>query len=301
MRCIDPMLEHLSNNKPTDVYEVRRLMDDFLLDFASKAKPQDCEIQKNIVYGKHAGSPPSISVYQPSADKRLPCLIYFHGGGYIMGSSETYEQVLCRLANAGFVVFSVDYRLAPEFPFPDGFGDCVEAVLWVQNNAGSFSGDPDRLVLAGDSAGGNLAAGTSAYLRQNELAKVIAIGLAYPTLIPPEPERWSDLGVIPKLLLEAYVPSSNYEAACSDPRYNPILAAEHMPPTVLVCGTGDALIADSRRLANELRSNGTPADEYYFDDMPHGFIQMESLFEDAARAIERIVTCLHAELLKAQC
>ena len=294
----DPMLEHLSNNMPTDVYEVRRLMDRFFLDFVKKAKRRDCEKQtKNIQYGKHTANLSSISVFQPSANEQLPSLIYIHGGGYVMGSSETYEQVLCRLANTGFVVFSVDYRLAPEFPFPDGFHDCVNAVSWIQNNAKKFSGDPDRLVLVGDSAGGNLAAGVSAHLTQNGLAKVIALGLAYPTLVPPEPELWSGLGVVPKLLLDAYLPSSNYETLFSDPRFNPILGAEYMPPTVLVCGTGDLLIADCRRLANELRSNGTQAEEYYFQGMPHGFIQMESLFEDAGRAIERIATFLHAELL----
>ena len=107
-----------------------------------------------------------VRVYRPEGDGPLPVVAYLHGGGWMLGSIESFDTVLRALANAsGAIVASVGYRLAPEHPFPAGLEDCLCAVRWLAANAAELGGDPERMAIAGDSAGGNLATVVARRLR----------------------------------------------------------------------------------------------------------------------------------------
>src|SRR5262245_64946859 len=103
-------------------------------------------------------------VVVPAGAGPHPVLVYLHGGGWVCGSPRTHRKLAHRFAEAGYLVFNVDYRLAPEHPFPTPFEDCLAAVRFAHREAARFGGDPRRLAIGGDSAGGNLSAAVAAAL-----------------------------------------------------------------------------------------------------------------------------------------
>ena len=122
-----------------------------------------------------------IRIYTPDAKGQLPVLIFFHGGGWVLGDIESHDSVCRELANkVGCIVVSVDYRLAPEHKFPTAPEDCYAATKWVALNAAAFGGDPSRIAVGGDSAGGNLAAAVAQMAADRG-----APGLTYQMLIYP--------------------------------------------------------------------------------------------------------------------
>ena len=228
----------------------------------------------------------------PRISGPFPVLIYVHGGGFVYGSSKNYKHVCDRFAAAGNLVFSVNYRLAPENPFPAGFDDCLAATTWILEHAAGYSGNTSRVAIAGDSAGGNFAAGVAACLGRQGPNPISKLLLAYPALLPPNDDDWSTLGSVPGMVREAYVGPNDEEAMRRDWRYNPILAAESLPPSCVVCGTRDPLTTDATTLANALRTAGIECKEIYIDEMPHGFMQMSTIFSEADLAIDRLIDFL---------
>jgi acetyl esterase len=124
----------------------------------SRRALQTVEIQSDIAYGEHPQQ--HLDVYSPkqspAASRPLPALMYVHGGGFRILSKQTHWLMALIFARAGYVVFSIDYRLAPKDPFPAALEDCSEALRWLTDRAPAFGADPTRLVLAGESAGANL-------------------------------------------------------------------------------------------------------------------------------------------------
>ncbi len=124
-----------------------------------------------------------IRVYRPSADSALPVVVFFHGGGWVMGSIETHDVYCRQLANAsGYAVVSVDYRLAPEHKFPAGLEDAHAATRWVAEQASEIGVDAQRIAVAGDSAGGNLAAAVSLMARDRGGPQLAFQLLMYPVI-----------------------------------------------------------------------------------------------------------------------
>ncbi|WP_436344888.1 alpha/beta hydrolase [Natronorubrum sp. FCH18a] len=218
------------------------------------------------------------------ADGGRPLILHFHGGGWVIGSIETHDNTCRKLANdSGYPVVSVDYRLAPEHPFPAGLEDCYAALEWAVDAAPDLAADPDRIVLAGDSAGGNLAAATALLSRDRGGPEIAYQLLVYPgTGDATETDAYEENG-------EGYVLSADdmswfreqYLAREID-RGNvyawPRLANDlsGLPPATVLTAGFDPLRDDGAAYAKRLEDAGVPVIYRNYDDMVHGFFGMIS-------------------------
>ena len=235
--------------------------------------------------------PLSARVYKPSGDGPFPILVYYHGGGWVLGSLDSHDRGVRGLTSAaGCVSVSVAYRLAPENPFPAAANDCVRALDWIVKNANAFGGDPGRVAVGGDSAGGNLAAVVALEARE------AGPKLSFQLLIYPVVD--SDLGrgsyetfanapMLPghrmKYFWDQYVPSvedrKNWRCA-------PIRASDHtgLPPALIIAAGIDPLLDEGKAYAERLSSSGVEVSYKVFPRMTHAFFQAPGLLDDAEEA-----------------
>jgi acetyl esterase len=232
----------------------------------------------------------------------LPLLIYFHGGGWCVGDVASYD-VLCRqLANAsGCAVLSVDYRLAPEDPFPAALDDAALAFGWAVAQAGLLGIDAGRIALGGDSAGGNLSIVTALSLR-GAAAEPRFLLLIYPSteIRSERPSRQAygegyflDFGTL-KWFFERYLPDGNTE----DWRASPMRAASlaGLPPALLIAAEFDPLVDDCAAFARRLREEGGEVEYLQVDGMVHGFMTLGRLFPQAEEVLQAAAGALAAAL-----
>ena len=231
-----------------------------------------------------------------------PVLVYLHGGGWVCGSPRTHRKLGYRFAEAGYLVVNVDYRLAPEHPFPTPFEDCLAAARWAKREAARFGGDPARLAIGGDSAGGNLTAAVCAALA-DEPARPKAALLIYGVYdfgmfqgeLPAHANASREAVALGRELVEmmvsAYLGKTRGEALLRDPRVSPLFAAAKLPPCHVVVGSADDLAPQSEALVKALAAAGVPHEHFVDAGMPHGYAQMEFL-AGARPALERMLAFL---------
>jgi len=215
----------------------------------------------------------------PKGNGSHPVAVFIHGGGWMAGSVQTHRKLGMRFAEQGYLTVNVDYRLAPENPFPAGFDDCVFAAKWAAENAHRWNGDPSRMVMGGDSAGANLAAaGLVALAGDSRAVKFRAAALIYgvydfPSMIDRAPNP-----APAQAMARGYL-GPNYPAALKDPRVSPLrgIKTGTLPPSFVICGTADLLLPESRSIVAALRETGTPYEAHEIDEMPHAFMMMEEL------------------------
>jgi acetyl esterase len=210
-----------------------------------------------------------------------PVLLYIHGGGWMAGSAHTHKKVAAEIAARGYLTFNLDYRLAPEDPFPAGLDDCVFAASWIPENAKRWNGDPKRMAVGGDSAGGNLAAAAAMVLNEKSGGpKFKAAVLIYGVFdVPANIERGKATGAgLTEQVAQGYL-GAGYPASVNDPRVSPIrgLKKGAMPPSFIICGAADDLLPDSRALAEAMKQAGIEHELHVVDEMPHAFMQMGAL------------------------
>ena len=215
-------------------------------------------------------------LYRPNAQGPLPVLVYFHGGGWVVGSLNSHDGVTRFLANhARCVVISVDYRLAPEHRFPAAVEDAWAATAWVHEHAGEIGGDANRLAVGGDSSGGDLAAVVARHARDRGLQLALQM-LVYPVLdcliygADREAGWW----------VRQYL---HTEADGLDPDASPLRAADlHgvAPALVLSCEL-DPLREQGEAYAQRLREDGVRAEHLTFSGLIHGAYRMPAVFEGA--------------------
>jgi len=206
-----------------------------------------------------------------------PVVVYLHGGGWIAGSPKTHRKLGMQFAEAGYLTVNVDYRLAPEHPFPAGLDDCVHAVKWTGENAKRWNGDASRLAVGGDSAGGNLTAATVTSMAEEKYsgARPKAALLIYGVFdFPAVLKRETDAAAI-EGMVKAYA-GAGYPKNLEDPRVSPIRAvkAGALPPSFIICGTADPLLPETKSMAEALKRADIRHEVVILDEMPHGFIQM---------------------------
>jgi len=282
--------------QPHSIAEMRAGME-AMIPFVNASPPAVGCVESGVVVGDGVRA----DIIAPPGTPPFPVLIYLHGGGWSIGSPASHHKLACRLcAGAGALVVSVDYRLAPEHPFPTPLDDCVTAARWTHANVARFGGDSNRLAIGGDSAGGNLSAAVINDLR-DELAFRAALLIygAFDVLgCRRDYDRWApeEDPVLDKhamdLMLTAYFSGG---ASNDDPRVSPIKAdLRHFPPACLLCGTWDPLLGDSRALHAKLRGLGRESELHEYDGMPHAFVQLPCT--EAEQAIDTACDFLRAKL-----
>src|SRR5437879_3626445 len=264
-----------------------------------------CVVRSVVTEGRRGSIP--LRVYRPAgvaATTPLPGLVYFHGGGWVIGDLETHD-VLCRqlTAGSGVSVVSVDYCAAPEPNFPAAVGYAWAATRWVVAHAGELAVDASRLAVGGDSAGGNLAA-VVALLARGKGAPAIAVQvLIYPvTDLVGETRSYRDFAEGYLLTREgmrwfiAHYLTAEVEAA--DWRASPLRAQSlaGLPPALIVTAGFDPLRDEGEAYAERLRDAGVRVDSVCYGGMIHGFVPMGRLLDTAGRAISLIAGSLSQAL-----
>ncbi len=241
-------------------------------------------------------APIPLRVYTPVAagGSALPALVYFHGGGFVLGDLDCFDSICRALAeSSGCRIVSVDYRLAPEHPFPAAVDDCFAALKWIEANAASLGIDPNRLVVGGDSAGGNLAAVVSQLAKANNGPHIAFQMLIYPitTLRPDSP---SIFAFGPNILREPainwfysqYVPQESGDHT-DDPRISPLQSEDlsGLPPAYIVTAGFDPLHGEGLAYADKLKAAGVKVRHIDYPTMIHGFFSMPGLIPLAGDAL----------------
>lgn len=235
-----------------------------------------------------------VRVYTPNATAPLPLLVYFHGGGWVLGGLDTHDGVCRELANgAGCIVVSVDYRLAPEHKFPAAAEDCYAATRWVAANAAELGGDAQRVAVGGDSAGGNLTAVVALMARDRGGPPIIFQLLIYPaTMAAFDTESYRD-NADGYLLTTAdmrwfwnhYLDRSNDAA---NPYASPLMAKlTGLPPALVITAEFDPLRDEGEQYAHRLEEAGVAARLTRYDGMIHGFFGMGHLMDKAKAAVQQ--------------
>ncbi len=222
-----------------------------------------------------------IRVFRPtSARDRLPVLVYFHGGGWVLGNTRMNDPLCTFLARSvGVVVVSIDYRLAPEFRAPTAVHDSVDSVRWVAEHADSLGGNASRLALAGDSAGGNLAAVACQVVRDEGGPMISHQALLYPATDATRSQpSITEHALAPMLtrskidaFLEHYLGPGGLSA--DDPLVSPMWAASHrgLPPALVQTADLDPLRDEGAVYAELLAAAGVPVRHTNYVGVPHGF------------------------------
>ena len=237
--------------------------------------------------------PIPIRIYRPATDEPVPTIVFFHGGGFVIGDLDTHDdhgRLLCRDVNA--VVVSVDYRLAPEHKFPAGVEDCFAAARWAADNISSLGGDAGRLAVAGDSAGGNLAAAVALAAR-DQGPSIAAQLLIYPGVdFTDDDTHASRLENAEGYFLTAddmvwFREHYIAEEHVGDPRAS-VLHADDLTgvaPAVIGVAEFDPLRDEGEAYAKKLSGAGVEVLLHRFDGMVHGFYGMGPLSAMAAEAV----------------
>ena len=256
-------------------------------------EPESIARVENRTVPGPAGQIP-VRIYTPVGTAPFPVLVYFHGGGWVIGNLDTHDGICRSLANrVGCLVVSVDYRLAPEHPFPAAPEDCYAATRWLAEHAGSLGGDKGRIAVGGDSAGGNLAAVVALMARDRGGPKLAFQLLVYPatdTDFETRSYRENSEGYF--LTRADMVWFWNHYAPRDEDRRNPYAAPlraaslRGLPPALVITAEFDPLRDDGNAYAARLREDGVPVRLSQQDGLIHGFFQMGAVIDRGRASVD---------------
>ncbi len=245
-----------------------------------------------------------VRIYSPlgAEDGPLPVLVFYQGGGMVIGDLDTHDQICRMLANrAGCKVVSVAYRLAPEYKFPAAVEDSYSVLQWVAGHTAEFNGDSSRLAVGGDSAGGNLSAVVAQLARDQGGPRLLFQLLIYPATaqlgqFPSYEENAQGYFLSKDSIVYFYNHTVGKDADPSDPRIAP-LEAENLaglPSALVITAEYDPLRDEGKAYADRLREAGVPVSFHNYEGMIHAFYQMPGLLPLAIQAIDESAQALKA-------
>jgi acetyl esterase len=257
------------------------------------APPEVAEV-RNLNATGPAGVVP-LRLYRPRADAAtaLPVLVYFHGGGWVIGDLDTHDTLCRELANnSGCAVVAVDYRMAPEHRFPAAVDDAVAATRWVREHAGELGVDASRMAVGGDSAGGNLAAVVAIAARDAGDLPIVFQLLIYPAT---DQRRGSPSHInngqgylLTRETMDYFHDHYITDKALDlDWRASPLLSADlsKLPPALVLTAGFDPLRDEGLQYAQRLTQSGTRSTHISFERQIHGFITMGKVIDEANSAV----------------
>ena len=249
------------------------------------------------------GGPLKLRVYTPEGAGPFPLLVFFHGSGFVLCSLDTHDG-MCRnlCAGSGHVVVSVDYRLAPEHRFPAATEDCLAATRWAAAHAAELGADPARVVVGGDSAGGNLAAVTALRLRDEGGPTPTGQLLLYPVTdwhtpgTPSYAENAEGYGLTRATMEWFWEHYLNDSSEAAHPHAAPLRASDlsRLPPAYIMTAEYDPLRDEAEEYGRRLRAAGVPADISRCAGMNHGFLFWVGVVDRAGGAMAEACRWLRA-------
>jgi acetyl esterase len=253
-----------------------------------------------------AGHSIPVRLYDPGTQKPAPCLVYFHGGGWVVCSVETHDGVCRRLANmSGMMVASVDYRLAPEHKFPAPLDDCLAAVRWLAAEGGPHGIDGARLLTGGDSAGANLALSVATLLRDQGgpalKGAVLIYGVFDTDLDTPSYRAWGggDYFLSTNRMRWFF----NHYLRGPEDGENPLIAPVHadlrgLPPLLVTGAEFDPLLDDSYALVDRLRAAAAPHEWVLWKGVTHGCIHMSNYLALSDILLSQVARWMHLRTMQ---
>ena len=232
-------------------------------------------------------------IYTPDGAGPFPVIVYYHGGGWVMGDKQVYDggaRGLAKQANA--VVVSADYRLAPEHKFPASWDDAMAAYKWALENAASIKGDPKKVALAGESAGGNLAVATAIAARDAGLQAPVHVLAVYPvaqtSLNTQSYNKNANAKPLSRAMIKWFVDKvTNSPADLKDPRFSLVDAKlQGLPPVTIINASIDPLQSDGVMLEGALKKAGVAVERKNYEGVTHEFFGMAAVVQDAKDAQE---------------
>ncbi|RXM51318.1 MULTISPECIES: alpha/beta hydrolase [unclassified Chryseobacterium] len=291
---INQILTHLekiqSFNPQNPLDDARKYLEAMSLQLSAKKEAVAMIEELDIPIENHKVP---IRIYRPKGKttQKSSAIVYIHGGWFIAGGYETHDAVVRKLANAtGSVVIFIDYRLAPEHPFPAGLNDCLDTVQWIIENADSLGIDRDQIGIIGDSAGGALSTAVSTQI--GELFKFQV--LIYPAVDNQlNTKTWEIYENGPVLNKQGGVEAWNSylpKEESNNPLAIPVLIKnfKNTPSTLIIIAEHDPLADDARHLAENMQNGGVSLTTTFYKDMVHGFMHMGEILEETQLAINEM-------------
>jgi acetyl esterase len=266
------------------------------LDFLPRMRQRmaNCELIEDIEYSRQGGERLLLDIVRPKSPGPHPVLMYFHGGGFAMASKRTHRGLAVAYASQGYVVCNVDYRLAPKHTFPAALEDACAAWLWTLDNVQEYGGDPQRICLAGESAGANLVLAVTLaccvarpepfaapLFARNTRPKAALLYCGF--LQVSEPERYHRVGVsklarrVAADAATSYLGLSASHSTEENSMADPLCVVEALaqtpvlPPIFIAAGLADPVAQDSQRLERALKHLDSPQSTHYYPGEPHAF------------------------------
>jgi acetyl esterase len=245
------------------------------------------DVVQQKVSGRHGEVP--IQIYYPKDQTDSPTILFFHGGGFVFGNFQTHDRMCRRICrDAGAIVIAVRYRLAPFFKYPVALEDCYDVLLWAVEQSAILRTDSQKVIVMGDSAGGNLAAAVSLMARDQKLSLIIRQILIYPAmsgkLDQPSIVRNANVPILTQKQIQFYLQCyARTEEDIVQPYFSPLLAQDltNLPPALIIASGYDPLYDQAVEYAHRLQKAATPVTLIDYPDMVHGYLSYPGFCHEA--------------------